>query len=282
MRTTTMSAPGWRQTRRSALAWTALAGAFAAALLALALSAPPAQSAERSAAERSATTPVTGGYTLLKLDAGTAAVLADAGVRIEATGPAIGPAGSTTFAFPIVGGEVNKKQLSGRIVHSGGLAISAGNTKLVVKRFVSRPGPGRVDRQGSRSRRAHTAAAPRRRHGRRTGITRTIVAQGRQRQAERHGGSGTEPDVQHRPFRGRPADREGNRHRPHRADRRASGETSARVLRGRGLAKGPRPRHSFVRRSSQRTRQELEGWPSGTHLLRDQEAIPWGELLRTP
>jgi hypothetical protein len=129
--TTTMSASGWRQTRRSALAWTALAGAFAAALLALALSAPPAQSAERSA-----TTPVTGGYTLLKLDAGTAAVLADAGVRIEATGPAIGPAGSTTFAFPIVGGEVNKKQLSGRIVHSGGLAISAGNTKLVVKRFV--------------------------------------------------------------------------------------------------------------------------------------------------
>jgi hypothetical protein len=129
--TTTMSASGWRQTRRSALAWTALAGAFAAALLALALSAPPAQSAERSA-----TTPVTGGYTLLKLDAGTAAVLADAGVRIEATGPAIGPAGSTTFAFPIVGGEVNKKQLSGRIVHSGGLAITAGNTKLVVKRFV--------------------------------------------------------------------------------------------------------------------------------------------------
>jgi hypothetical protein len=136
MRTTTMSAPGWRQTRRSALAWMALAGAFAAALLALALSAPPAQSAERSAPERSATTPVTGGYTLLKLDAGTAAVLADAGVRIKATGPAIGPAGSTTFAFPIVGGEVNKKQLSGRIVHSGGLAISAGNTKLVVKRFV--------------------------------------------------------------------------------------------------------------------------------------------------
>ena len=131
MRTTTMGVSRRRQGRRIALAWTALAGAFAAALLALALSAPPAQSAERSA-----TIPVTGGYTLLKLDAGTAAVLADAGVRIEATGPAIGPAGSITFAFPIVGGEVNKKQLSGRIVHSGGLAITAGNTKLVVKRFV--------------------------------------------------------------------------------------------------------------------------------------------------
>ena len=129
--TTTMSVSGWRLTRRTGLAWSTLAGALAAALLALALSAPPAQSAERSAA-----VPVTGGYTLLKLDAGTAAVLSDAGVGIEATGPAIGPAGSTTFAFPIVGGKVNKGQLGGRIVHSGGLAITAGNTTLVVKRFV--------------------------------------------------------------------------------------------------------------------------------------------------
>jgi hypothetical protein len=129
--TTTMGVSGWRLTRRTALAWSTLAGALAAALLALALSAPPAQSAERSAA-----VPVTGGYTLLKLDAGTAAVLSDAGVGIEATGPAIGPAGSTTFAFPIVGGKVNKGQLGGRIVHSGGLAITAGNTTLVVKRFV--------------------------------------------------------------------------------------------------------------------------------------------------
>jgi hypothetical protein len=129
--TTTMSASGWRQTRRTALAWTTLAGALAAALLALALSAPPAHSAERSA-----TTPVTGGQTLLKLDAGTAAVLTDAGVSIRATGPAIGPAGSPLFAFPIVGGEVNRNQLSGRIVHSGGLAITAGGTTLVVKHFV--------------------------------------------------------------------------------------------------------------------------------------------------
>jgi hypothetical protein len=135
--TTTMSASGWRQTRRTALAWTTLAGALAAALLALALSAPPAHSAERSA-----TTPVTGGQTLLKLDAGTAAVLTDAGVSIRATGPAIGPAGSPLFAFPIVGGEVNRNQLSGRIVHSGGLAITAGGTTLVVKRFVIDPDTG--------------------------------------------------------------------------------------------------------------------------------------------
>jgi hypothetical protein len=56
-------------TWRNSLVWTALAGALAAALLVLALSAAPAQSAERSAS-----TPVTGGKTLLKLDGGTAAV----------------------------------------------------------------------------------------------------------------------------------------------------------------------------------------------------------------
>jgi hypothetical protein len=131
LRTTTTGAAHLRQTWRSSLVWTALAGALATALLALALSAPPAHSAERSA-----TTPVTGGQTLLRLDGGTAAVLTDAGVSIRATGPATGPSGSTLFAFPIVGGEVNKKQLSGRIVHSGGLAITAGSTTLVVKRFV--------------------------------------------------------------------------------------------------------------------------------------------------
>jgi hypothetical protein len=118
-------------TWRNSLVWTALAGALAAALLVLALSAAPAQSAERSAS-----TPVTGGKTLLKLDGGTAAVLTDAGISIRAPGPAIGPAGSPVFAFPIVGVAVNKKQLSGRIVHSGGLAITAGDTTLIVKRFV--------------------------------------------------------------------------------------------------------------------------------------------------
>jgi hypothetical protein len=135
MMTKTMSASDRRQTPRSAPAWTVLAAAIAA-LLALALSALPAQGAERSAAERGATVPVTGGQTLLKLDGGTAAALTDAGVSIRATGPAIGPSGSTLFAFPVVGGKVNKNQLSGKIAHSGGLAITAGDTTLVVKRFV--------------------------------------------------------------------------------------------------------------------------------------------------
>jgi hypothetical protein len=136
MRTKTMSASDRRQMPSRAPAWTALATAFAAALLALALSALPAQSAERSAAGRSAAVPVTGGQTLLKLDSGTAAALSGAGINIRATGPAIGPAGSPVFAFPIVGGEVNKNQLGGKLVQSGGLAITAGDTTLVVKRFV--------------------------------------------------------------------------------------------------------------------------------------------------
>lgn len=131
MNTTTAVASGRRQRWGNPLAWMTLVGALAAALLALALSAPSAQSAERSA-----TTPVTGGQTLLKLDGGTAAALTDAGVGIRATGPAIGPSGSALFAFPIVGGKVNKEQLGGSIVHSGGLAITAGGTTLVVKRFV--------------------------------------------------------------------------------------------------------------------------------------------------
>src|SRR3712207_754690 len=141
MRTTTMSAFGSprRTGMMSAAALVALAGAMALACVVLALSAPPAQSAEQ---RRAATTPVTDGRTVLELDGGTAAVLADAGISVKATGPAIGPAGSPVFAFPIVGGKVNKARLSGRIVHSGGLAFTGRGERLVVKRFVIDLGRG--------------------------------------------------------------------------------------------------------------------------------------------
>jgi hypothetical protein len=140
MRTTTMSAFGSpRRTGMSAAALVALAGALALACVVLALSAPPAQSAEQ---RRAATTPVTDGRTVLELDRGTAAALADAGISVKATGPAIGPAGSTVFAFPIVGGSVNEERLSGRIVHSGGLAFTGGGERLVVRRFVIDLGRG--------------------------------------------------------------------------------------------------------------------------------------------
>ena len=115
----------------SAPALVTLASALALVAL-LVLSATPSQSAERNAT----TTPVTGGKTLLKLDKDTAAALSDAGVKVEATGKATGPTGSGVFRFPIVGGKVDKDPLGGRIVHSGGLAFSAGSDRVVVQSFV--------------------------------------------------------------------------------------------------------------------------------------------------
>jgi hypothetical protein len=104
------------------------------ALVVLALSPTTAQSSERhngKAVELS-------GKTWLKIDKDTAAALSDAGVKVEATGAAVGPTDerSYTFAFPIVGGKVDKDPLGGRIVHSGGLSFSTDSEKVVVKRFV--------------------------------------------------------------------------------------------------------------------------------------------------
>ena len=133
MRTLTKSVFGSPGSRagRSALALVTLASALALVAL-LALSATPAQSAERNAN----TTQVSGGKTLLKLDPDTAGALSDAGVRVEATGKATGPTGNGVFRFPIVGGKVDKDPLGGQIVHSGGLAFSAGLERVVVQRFV--------------------------------------------------------------------------------------------------------------------------------------------------
>jgi hypothetical protein len=109
---------------------------FASALVALvvlALSATTAQSSERhngNADELS-------GKTWLKVDKDTAAALSDAGVKVEATGAAVGPTDERPyFTFPIVGGKVDKDPLGGKIVHSGGLSFSAGSEEVVVKRFV--------------------------------------------------------------------------------------------------------------------------------------------------
>jgi hypothetical protein len=111
-----------------------LTGAIAAlALVILALSPTAAQSAER---HNGNTIPLSG-KTLLEIDEGTAAALSDAGVKVEATGAAQGPtAKRPAFAFPIVGGKVDKHPLGGKIVHSGGLSFSADSEKVVVKRFV--------------------------------------------------------------------------------------------------------------------------------------------------
>jgi hypothetical protein len=119
----------------SAPALVTLASALAAlALVVLALSATAAQSSER----HNGKTVELSGKTWLNLDKGTAAALSDAGVKVEATGAAEGPTAKRpyTFAFPIVGGKVDKDPLGGRIVHSGGLSFSADSESVVVKRFV--------------------------------------------------------------------------------------------------------------------------------------------------
>jgi len=113
-----------------------LASAIAAlALVVLAPSPTAAQSAERHNGNNVA---LNGGKTWLKIDKGTAAALSDADVKVEATGAAVGPSAKRpyTFAFPIVGGKVDKDPLGGRIVHSGGLSFSADSESVVVKRFV--------------------------------------------------------------------------------------------------------------------------------------------------
>jgi hypothetical protein len=117
----------------SAPALVTLASAIVA-LVVLALSATAAQSAER----HDGNTIGLSGKTLLKLDKGTATALSDAGVKVEATGAAAGPTAKRpfTFAFPIVGGKVDKDPLGGQIVHSGGLSFSADSKSVVVKRFV--------------------------------------------------------------------------------------------------------------------------------------------------
>jgi hypothetical protein len=111
-----------------------LASAIAAlALVILALSPTAAQSAER----HNGNTIALSGKTWLKLDKDTAAALSDAGVKVEATGAAEGPTAERPyFAFPIVGGKVDKHPLGGQIVHSGGLSFSADSENVVVKRFV--------------------------------------------------------------------------------------------------------------------------------------------------
>src|ERR671913_436854 len=103
------------------------------ALVVLALSPSAAQSSERHNGKAVELR----GKTWMKVDKDTAAALSDAGVKVEATGAAEGPTAERPyFAFPIVGGKVDKHPLGGKIVHSGGLSFSADSEKVVVKRFV--------------------------------------------------------------------------------------------------------------------------------------------------
>src|SRR5215212_8793753 len=137
MRTITKSefgSPAGRSgTSAPALLVTLTSAIAALALVVLALWPTAAQSAERHDGKTIAFS----GKTWLKIDKDTAAALSDAGVKVEATGAAEGPTAKRPyFAFPIVGGKVDKDPLGGRIVHSGGLSFSADSEGVVVKRFV--------------------------------------------------------------------------------------------------------------------------------------------------
>src|SRR5215217_4360088 len=155
MRTITKSlfgSPG--RSAMSAPALVTFASAIAA-LVVLALSATAAQSAER---HNGNTIALSGGKTWLKLDKGTAAALSDAGVKVEATGAAEGPTAKRPyFAFPIVGGKVDKYPLGGKIVHLGGF-LQRGLREGGGETLRDRPGPSRPERQGCRNGAAHSVA----------------------------------------------------------------------------------------------------------------------------
>jgi hypothetical protein len=75
-----------------------------------------------------------GGATTLALDPGTAAALTGLGIAPSVIAPATaGPAG---LAFPITGGNLATGELLGRIPHSGGIALTAGSTRVELRSFV--------------------------------------------------------------------------------------------------------------------------------------------------
>ncbi len=78
---------------------------------------------------------VTGGATGLALDPGTAAALTSLGVSVAPIGPATA-ADDGSLSFPITGGTLQPAALTGTIAHSGGISLSAGGTRVDLKRFV--------------------------------------------------------------------------------------------------------------------------------------------------
>ena len=77
--------------------------------------------------------PIAGGKTKLKLNGGTAKVLAANGVAVKPLRPAAGKGGG--IVFPVTGGEVSSDGSRAMIDHSGGLAFKAGGKSLKAKSF---------------------------------------------------------------------------------------------------------------------------------------------------
>jgi hypothetical protein len=81
---------------------------------------------------------LSGGTTRLTLDRGTAKALGALGVKVAPTGAA--SAQGRHVRFPISGGAIDPASAAGRITHRGGLRLSAGGKRLVLKNYVVKVG----------------------------------------------------------------------------------------------------------------------------------------------
>lgn len=77
---------------------------------------------------------LSGGATTLTLDPGTAAALAGLGVTPSLIAP--GEPNGAGLAFPITGGTAAVGTFVGQISHSGGIALTAGATRVELKNFI--------------------------------------------------------------------------------------------------------------------------------------------------
>lgn len=75
-----------------------------------------------------------GGSTTLALDPGTATALTGLGVTPSVIPP--GTAGPAGLSFPVTGGNLVTGEVAGRVPHSGGIALTAGSTRVELKNFV--------------------------------------------------------------------------------------------------------------------------------------------------
>jgi len=75
-----------------------------------------------------------GGATTLRLDKGAADALQSLGITPSPIDPAAVRGGG--IAFPITGGKVDAKTLAGSITHSGGLALTRGDTRVELRSFT--------------------------------------------------------------------------------------------------------------------------------------------------
>jgi hypothetical protein len=77
---------------------------------------------------------LSGGATTLALDPGTAAALTGLGVTPSVVAP--GTASAAGLGFPVTGGRLAAGTFAGRISHSGGIALTAGATRVELRDLV--------------------------------------------------------------------------------------------------------------------------------------------------